>query len=60
MIIRCEKCAMYFDDEYRTTICFHDAFPANDGRNNFRVNESAYLDSEPPQEMLNRGRRTDR
>jgi hypothetical protein len=38
----------HFDDEYRTTICPHEAFAANDGKNNFRVHEDAYLAPEPP------------
>ena len=39
---------MHFDDEFRTTICPHEAFAANDGRNNFRVHEDAYLSTDPP------------
>jgi hypothetical protein len=35
MIIQCQKCKMFFDDEFRTTICPHDTFPANDGNNSF-------------------------
>lgn len=48
MIVKCEMCPMYFDDEFRTTVCPHSAFPANDGRNNFKVYEDSYLDSQPP------------
>jgi hypothetical protein len=48
MIVRCDKCGKYLDDEYRSTLCPHDAFPANDGTNNFRVHDDAYLADEPP------------
>ena len=36
MIIQCEKCIMYYDDQFRLTICPHNTFNANDGQNNFR------------------------
>jgi hypothetical protein len=32
----CTKCRAMFDDEFRTTICPHETFAANDGYNNFR------------------------
>ncbi len=48
MIIQCEKCFMYFEDEYRLTICPHAAFPANDGANNFVYHDDAYLSFEDP------------
>lgn len=41
MIVKCVACKMYFDDEFRSTLCPHDAFPANDGSNNFTVHEDA-------------------
>lgn len=44
MIIQCDKCSARFDDEFRTTICPHETFPANDGKNNFRYHHGAYLD----------------
>lgn len=36
MIVCCNKCQLRFDDEFRTTICPHETFAANDGRNNFK------------------------
>lgn len=48
MIIQCEKCGMYLEDCYRTTVCPHQAFPANDGNNNFTLHAGAYLSKEPP------------
>lgn len=48
MIVQCEKCEIYFEDEYRSTICPHNAFPANDGKNNFTVHEDAYRSVNPP------------
>lgn len=43
MIVPCPKCPMEFDDEFRTTICPHEAFPANDGHNNFRIHNESVL-----------------
>ena len=48
MIRKCDTCPMYYDDEYRLTYCPHDAFAANDGKNNFAVHEDAYLSAEAP------------
>lgn len=31
----CTVCWAEYDDEFRTTLCPHDDFPANDGANNF-------------------------
>lgn len=36
MIAQCEKCKMYYDDQFRWTTCDHDTFLANDGQNNSR------------------------
>ena len=47
MIVRCEQCLWYFDDEFRSTLCPHAAFPANDGQNNFEVHNDAYLEQIP-------------
>lgn len=47
MIIQCEKCKMYCDDEFRNTICPHDTFLANDGRNNFKHYHASYLSKFP-------------
>lgn len=48
MIAHCKMCGMYFDDQFRNTICPHEAFPANDGQNNFAVNAKSYLSRELP------------
>lgn len=48
MIVRCEDCLLYYEDEHRSTICPHAAFPANDGRNNFVTHNDAYLSETPP------------
>ena len=44
MIVKCEICKARFDDEWRTTICPHETFPANDGRNNSAHNPAAFLE----------------
>ena len=46
MIVKCRECEMYYDDTFRWTFCPHEAFSANDGKNNFRVHEDAYLSKE--------------
>lgn len=43
MIVQCDKCGSEFEDEYRTYVCPHEAFPANDGNNNFTVHEESHL-----------------
>lgn len=48
MIAFCKKCNMFFDDEFRTIHCPHDAFNANDGKNNFEVHHDSYLSKEQP------------
>lgn len=48
MIVQCPKCRVWFEDVYRSTICLHSAFLANDGQNNFTVHENAYLSTQPP------------
>jgi len=49
MIVKCSDCEKYFDDEYRTTICPHETFPANDGENRFVHHPESYLSvSAPP------------
>ena len=48
MIVRCEVgCRFYFDDEFRSTLCPHDTFPANDGHNQFAHHPESYLSSAP-------------
>lgn len=36
MIVTCEVCKKFYDDEFRDTQCPHDTFSANDGHNNFK------------------------
>lgn len=43
MIITCRTCAARFDDEFRSTICPHNTFAANDGENNFAHHPESYL-----------------
>ena len=43
MIVDCRICSAKFEDEYRSWVCPHDAFAANDGKNNFTVHDEAYL-----------------
>ncbi len=53
MVVKCPKCEIWFNDVYRSTICPHDAFPANDGNNNFHVHDDAYLSPDaPPSEHM--------
>ncbi len=44
MIIKCSECGRRFDDEFRTTICPHETFSANDGANNFMHHPESYLE----------------
>ncbi len=48
MIVQCLSCHQFFDDEFRNMTCPHEAFLANDGQNNFKIYEEAWLCSEPP------------
>lgn len=48
MIVQCDKCKVYYDDEFRFTFCPHQAFNANDGNNNFKVHNDAYISKDPP------------
>ena len=43
MIIECPDCRRAFEDEYRSHLCPHETFAANDGRNNFAHHPGAYL-----------------
>lgn len=48
MIITCPHgCGALLDDEFRSTVCPHGTFAANDGRNNFRHHPEAYLEPTP-------------
>lgn len=44
MIVGCDSCGARFEDTYRSTLCPHNAFPANDGNNVFTVHEESYLE----------------
>jgi len=44
VIVKCETCKRRFDDEYRWTICPHNTFTANDGKNNFAHHPESYLE----------------
>ena len=43
MIVTCVRCGAEFDDEFRWTICPHETFAANDGRNNFQHHPGSTL-----------------
>lgn len=43
MIVQCEECWVWFDDEFRVTLCPHEPFVANDGRNNFALYPDSYI-----------------
>lgn len=46
MIIKCEACKVNFDDKYRTTLCPHNTFLANNGRNEFQHHPKSYLSTD--------------
>lgn len=48
MIVKCEKCNKYFDDEFRDTTCPHGTFLANNGRNHFKHYREAWLEDHEP------------
>lgn len=48
MIIQCEQCSKYYDDEFRNTSCPHNTFSANDGQNNFKHYPDAWLSDRFP------------
>lgn len=52
MIVKCDTCTRSYDDAFRSTICPHDTFAANDGDNNFAHHPESYLS--PPQTVLTR------
>ena len=51
MIVLCDGCGMWYDDEYRWTICPHQTFAANNGNNNFVHNDQAYIGAAHPDEL---------
>lgn len=48
MIVQCTDCQMYFEDCYRSTICPHETFAANDGSNNFAHHPESHLSQIDP------------
>jgi hypothetical protein len=48
MIVRCPACDIYYDDEFRKSICTHATFLANDGQNNFRRYEESWYNIRLP------------
>lgn len=40
----CSRCDTRFDDEFRSTICPHETFAANDGKNNFAHHPESVLE----------------
>jgi hypothetical protein len=46
VIVGCPKCKRKFDDEFRTTICPHPTFAANDGKNNLKHHKDSYISPE--------------
>ena len=52
MIVQCTKCKKFFEDMFRSTICPHDTFPANDGTNHFYHHPEAYLSELDPEKDL--------
>lgn len=41
MIRSCSDCNVVYDDEFRTTICPHEVFAANDGNNAFEIHHES-------------------
>lgn len=54
MIIKCPDCPKYFDDEFRDTVCPHNTFLANDGRNKFKHYPDSWLDNYEPRVVTNK------
>lgn len=50
MIVKCDNCPAEYDDEFRSSICPHDTFAANDGRNHHVHHPKAYLSTDPTTE----------
>lgn len=53
MIVKCEECPKYYDDEFRDTTCPHNTFLANDGQNNFKHYPEAWLSDKHPDNAQN-------
>lgn len=48
MIVQCDICKIYFDDQFRNTDCPHDTFMVNDGQNNFKHYPKSWLSDRLP------------
>ena len=48
MIVKCPNCPKYFDDQFRTTLCPHDTFMANNGQNWFSYYPQSWLANREP------------
>ncbi len=44
MIVHCPSCGARYADEFRWTICPHETFAANDGKNNFGHHPESFLE----------------
>lgn len=53
MIVQCDKCKMFYDDQFRYITCNHDTFSANDGQNNFTFYDKSWYSKEMPQRFIN-------
>jgi hypothetical protein len=58
MITKCARCRAEFEDNYRSTLCPHRAFPANDGSNNFVIHHDAHLTNVFNEDYFLRGKQT--
>lgn len=45
MKVYCSHCDTKFDDEFRSTICPHETFAANDGANNFAHHPESFIET---------------
>ena len=43
MKVACDKCNKIYDDEFRSTLCPHVAFYANDGKNHFKKHNTSFI-----------------
>jgi|HubBroStandDraft_2_1064218.scaffolds.fasta_scaffold357458_2 hypothetical protein len=57
MIVQCDKCKMYYDDQFGLTLCdpatgCHQTFAANDGQNNFKHYPESWFGAHPPERII--------
>lgn len=48
MIVYCCSCSKWYDDEFRSSVCPHSTFSANDGQNNFKHYHESWLSNNKP------------